>query len=380
MSEILKKLYIEPTSRCNLHCKMCFRETWVGESFADMDMDVFMHAMDTMPDSVETVFFGGMGEPMFHPRFFDMLEKAKGKGKRAELLTNGTLLTRENSERLIKMGLDRLWVSVDSLSEKEDEHKGHTPSVTRNIDIFNKLRAVYSPASQLNSASSSALVPCRLGIAFVVMKSNISDLKYLPEYIRLNRVNDVNVSNLIPTDPKAQDEVLYERLLGSDLHCDSFDESRASISIPYLDWNEPEARDATSVLLGAYADISIGQQLLRRKNRWCKFVEEGNCFVRYDGDVSPCMMLLHSAKSQLYNDKRMVWHHSFGNVRSERLDDIWNSDEYKAFRERVRGFEFSPCIRCGGCDNRLENCEDCFGNGAPTCGGCLWSEGIVTCP
>ena len=57
-----------------------------------------------------------------------------------------------------------------------------------------------------------------------------------------------------------------------------------------------------------------------------------------------------------------------------------NSDEYKAFRERVRGFEFSPCIRCGGCDNRLENCEDCFGNGAPTCGGCLWSEGIVTCP
>ena len=69
------------TSRCNLHCKMCFRETWVGESFKDMDMEVFMNAMDTMPDSVETVFFGGMGEPMFHPQFFEMLETAKKKGK-----------------------------------------------------------------------------------------------------------------------------------------------------------------------------------------------------------------------------------------------------------------------------------------------------------
>lgn len=380
MSEIMQKLYIEPTSRCNLHCKMCFRETWVGESFQDMDMEVFMNAMDTMPDSVETVFFGGMGEPMFHPRFFEMLETAKKKGKRAELLTNGTLLTRENSERLLQMKLDRLWISVDSLSEKEEEHKGHTPSVNKNIETFNKLRAVYAPVNRADSASASSIMVCRLGIAFVIMKSNVADLKNLPEYVRKNWVNDVNISNILPTDPNAQNEVLYERLLGADLHCDSVDESRARISIPYMDWNDPVACEATSVLLGAYADISIGQQLLRRKNRWCKFIEEGNCFVRYDGDVSPCMMLLHSARSQLYSDKRMIWHHSFGNVRNERLDDIWASEEYKAFRERVRGFEFSPCIRCGGCDNRLENCEDCFGNGAPTCGGCLWSEGIITCP
>ena len=380
MSEILKKLYIEPTSHCNLHCKMCFRETWVGESFMDMDMDVFHKAMDTMPPEVETVFFGGMGEPMFHPQFFEMMQTAKSKGKRVELLTNGTLLTEKNCRLLLENQLDRLWVSVDSLTEKADEHKGHTPSVSKNIETFNKMRSLFAPVNRADSTSASTLMSCRLGIAFVIMKSNIADLKYLPDYVRMNWVNDVNISNLIPTDPNAQKEILYDRVLGADMHCESFDESRASISLPYMDWNDPVACEVTSALLGSYADISIGQQLLRRKNRWCKFVEEGNCFVRCDGDVSPCMALLHSAKSQLYNDDRMNWHHSFGNIRDAGLDEIWRSKEYAAFRERVRGFEFSPCIRCGGCDNRLANKEDCFGNNTPTCGGCLWSEGIITCP
>jgi len=26
------------------------------------------------------------------------------------------------------------------------------------------------------------------------------------------------------------------------------------------------------------------------------------------------------------------------------------------------------------------NLEDCFGNSAPTCGGCLWAQGLIQCP
>ena len=59
--DCLKKLYIEPTARCNLRCKMCFRNSWKNEIIGDMRMETFRKAMTTMPDSVETVFFGGMG-------------------------------------------------------------------------------------------------------------------------------------------------------------------------------------------------------------------------------------------------------------------------------------------------------------------------------
>ena len=39
-----------------------------------------------------------------------------------------------------------------------------------------------------------------------------------------------------------------------------------------------------------------------------------------------------------------------------------------------------PCTFCGGCDCSLANEEDCFGNPFPTCGGCLWAQGIIRCP
>lgn len=50
------------------------------------------------------------------------------------------------------------------------------------------------------------------------------------------------------------------------------------------------------------------------------------------------------------------------------------------FRRRVQEFNFSPCILCGGCDLFESNQEDCIGSPVPTCGGCLWAQGIIRCP
>jgi hypothetical protein len=46
----------------------------------------------------------------------------------------------------------------------------------------------------------------------------------------------------------------------------------------------------------------------------------------------------------------------------------------------VQRFDFSPCAYCGGCDLSKGNETDCIGNTFPTCGGCLWAQGIVQCP
>jgi len=60
---------------------------------------------------------------------------------------------------------------------------------------------------------------------------------------------------------------------------------------------------------------------------------------------------------------------------------IWNSKEYREFRERVQAFEISPCHLCGGGCHYLENNRgDCFGNTFPACGGCLWAKEIIQCP
>jgi dihydroorotate dehydrogenase subfamily 1 len=38
------------------------------------------------------------------------------------------------------------------------------------------------------------------------------------------------------------------------------------------------------------------------------------------------------------------------------------------------------CTSCGACELMNNNEEDCFGNKFPTCGGCLWAQGVIQCP
>ena len=370
MSDTLKKLYIEPTSNCNLACTMCFRKTWIDEPFDDMQWDVFKNALDTMPSGVETVFFGGMGEPLFHKDILEMIQYAASKNCRVELLTNGTLLSNEMSARLLDAGLNKLWVSVDSFE----------PEGYENIRQNSSFKLIKNNIAKYNNERSKREDAAGLGIAFVAMKSNVRQLGQLAKFALEHKVTDINISNVIPTDASSLEESLYNRIVSLELYTQNVGGVYPSVNLPMMDMQQPDVREG---LLGLYAaDCNIefnGVPLMRRK-RYCRFVEEGNAFVRHDGDVSPCMALLHSAVTYLEEHRRIIYHHSFGNVKNERLDDIWKSGSYAEFRARVKNFEFSPCIHCGGCDNRDDNNSDCLGNMKPTCGACLWSEGIISCP
>ena len=41
---MLRKLYVEPTTKCNLNCKMCFRHTWFDEPICDLNLDAIAAA------------------------------------------------------------------------------------------------------------------------------------------------------------------------------------------------------------------------------------------------------------------------------------------------------------------------------------------------
>jgi len=92
----LAKLYIEPTNQCNLNCRTCIRNVW-DEPMGKMSDEVFTMVMEGLRafSPIPTVFFGGFGEPLFHPSIIDMVAQAKSLGTSVELITNATLLTRD---------------------------------------------------------------------------------------------------------------------------------------------------------------------------------------------------------------------------------------------------------------------------------------------
>jgi MoaA/NifB/PqqE/SkfB family radical SAM enzyme len=113
---------------------------------------------------------------------------------------------------------------------------------------------------------------------------------------------------------------------------------------------------------------------------YCPFVEAGSTAVRWDGAVSPCLPLMHNHTVYVEEREHFSRHYAVGQVSERGLDEIWRAPEYTAFREKVQTFHFAPCLSCGGCEMFEKNEEDCIGNTFPTCGGCLWAQGLIRCP
>ena len=115
-------------------------------------------------------------------------------------------------------------------------------------------------------------------------------------------------------------------------------------------------------------------------NGVCPFVERGSLAFAWNGDVSPCVPLMHTYSCYILGREKTFKKKSFGNIHQETPKEIWEKAIHKKFRENVLEEGFSPCIECGGCDMTESNEEDCFGNVHPTCGDCLWAKGVIQCP
>ena len=369
----IKKLYFEISSLCNLSCSMCFRHTWIDEGTGRLDADIVMKVLneEAVLQTADTVFFGGMGEPLTHPGAAGFISAAHGKGKYTELITNGTMLRQKTSAALLESGLDRLWVSMDGFNRSTYENiriGSRFDLITSNLDTFNneKIRTGREDAS--------------IGITFVASSENISELKYLPEFMDRYNISAINISSMIPNSAELEKIIIYDRIVG--IYQGNLEDVTPfrEYDIPAMDLRNKEIAEAYEAIKSRLAPSRVPKDRDLSTKPWCRFVNEGNVFVSWDGDVVPCMGLLHSSYTNLYGTHRKVMRHSYGNVYKENLYDIWRKPDFTDFRERVRNWDFSPCILCGGCSNREENKEDCIGNQEPTCGACIWAFNVASCP
>ena len=330
----IAKLYIEPSSRCNLNCTMCFRNEWVDEPqgfMADATFDRLFAAIRRDPP--ELAVFGGMGEPMLHPHLSEWVSRLHGIGCRTELITNGTLLTPDRSDQLLLAGLDRAWISMEGFCRQTYDRTrkgGVFDALIANIEGYNLAR--------------ERLGRGELGITFVMLLENMPELNRFNAFADRYRVDAINVSHALPIAPVKREEVIF--------------------------WDGYP----TGTMRRWHTDFTP------RKADYCRFVAEANCFVRWDGEVAPCMQLLHECHTWLYEERRHIRRPRLGNVNELDLYEIWRSPAYAAFRERVIAFDFPTCTLCDGCDDRLSNETDCDFNPFPTCGACLWAQGIAYCP
>ncbi|HKA38345.1 MAG TPA: radical SAM protein [Burkholderiales bacterium] len=114
-------LYIawQVTNECNLACLHCIEESGPGKAFHDeLSHDQAIKVLEQLMDrQVPYLSFSG-GEPMVHPRFFEMAEYVCGRNGQLKIETNGHYLTPDNCERLARIGVKAVQVSMDGGSRE----------------------------------------------------------------------------------------------------------------------------------------------------------------------------------------------------------------------------------------------------------------------
>ncbi len=344
----MRYLFLEITNRCNLKCEMCFKQYWEDRE-GDMPYALFLKILEDAKEFPELrmIYFGGIGEPTVHPDFMRMVEMVKSNGYAVGISTNGFLLTQERMEKLVELGIDLIYISLDSIPVQPTDIGHIMPSVT--VDRLKKLSEI--------KRRRGTEIP-HIGVEVVVTRENYTLLGKIAEYLAGYDINSLLLSNLIPITEEHSKQIVYD----------------GSVDIqPYLD----------ELYRNSYSGFLLRVPEFRlRTERHCDFIENRVAVIRWDGEVAPCYRLLHTYPEYIFGRRKKVYAYSFGNVKDTALRDIWTSREYLWFRFVVKNALFPSCTDCplaDACDFVKDTRADCWAN-EPSCGDCLWWRKIVQCP
>jgi len=362
-----RKVYVEPTTACNLNCRICMRNSW-SEPSGFMEMPTYRRLISGLRQvpTLTKVAFWGLGEPLLHPNIVEMVTLAKGLGAQTELISNGLLLDRSMAEGLIRAGLDTLVVSVD----------GGPADTCADTKSGSDLRVVQDNVQTLNAIRRARDASCpQIGLEFVVTRHNVQRLSNLRRLAWAMGATFVLVTNLLPYSYDTKDDITYWLSVDARGPSAYFPEIR----LPPID-GRPQYLQPMLELLRHAGSVDTSRRDFSGADGHCRFVHEGTAAISWDGAVSPCVPLMHSYTCYVLGREKSIKRCTLGSVNQEDFAAIWSRPEFVQLRSKVLRFVFSPCAECGGCYMAESNEEDCFGNTFPVCGDCLWARGLIQCP
>ncbi len=317
------------TGACNLRCQHCYQSA--SRPLPDeLTLNEKLDVIDQLAENdVVAIAFSG-GEPLMAPDFFEAASYASSKNMYVSLATNGTLLTRDNVNRLVECGVNYLEISLDAATpEIHNRFRGAAGAWNKTIDGIK------------NTVARDELFVC---IASTITRYNFGEVNALIDlakelgtkrFLAFNFIptgNAVNIRDMDLTPAMREEllETLYMRLKSSGLEvmttAPQFARvcmSRSKNIIAAAHFGAGETDDKTSMLADFIGGCGAGRLY---------------CAIQPNGIVTPCVYIPIAV----------------GDMRKEKFSDIWeNSATLTTLRSR---------------DNLADNCGKC--DFKSVCGGC----------
>jgi radical SAM protein with 4Fe4S-binding SPASM domain len=140
MKHPLDNAQIEITNTCNLSCIHCFNDSGSTHP-AEMTTKEILSVIDQLSSmGAHQITLTG-GEPFVYPDIFTIIEHARKAPMSVDIFTNGTLITEDTVKKLLKYGIRRFNVSLDSVDPSiHDEFRGKKGALQKTLDGISLLQ------------------------------------------------------------------------------------------------------------------------------------------------------------------------------------------------------------------------------------------------
>jgi putative metalloenzyme radical SAM/SPASM domain maturase len=198
------KIFLEVTTRCNLKCGMCVRQN--GEGFI-REGNLRSHTFKALEPAfpyLDTLILNGIGEPLLHPKLGDFISRAKKLMPgcaMVEFQSNGILLNEATAQSLIDAGLNRICLSMDTVSHDS----------FRKIRAGGELRDLDRAFTALNMARKLSGRPdFHTGIEIVLMRDTVLELPATIRWAAQRGASFAIVTQLLPYSKSLIDQAAYD--------------------------------------------------------------------------------------------------------------------------------------------------------------------------
>jgi MoaA/NifB/PqqE/SkfB family radical SAM enzyme len=300
---------IELTTRCPLRCKMCIRRESKDWQYQDMPLENFNKILPYLKD-VEHVILEGWGESLLYEDLAECIRLVKKEGPQVGFVTCGKGLTENRASELVKAGLDFVGFSIAGTTPETHDAirvNSHLPEIFNAIHLFKeeKLR--------------QRLDRPKMHLVFLMLKDNISEVPAVPSFAVDTGIQDVILTNIC--------------------HCINVWQEKHRLFV----WEKGE-NEYEEIVKQAEANAKKLNIRLKRPSLFaidvpvCEENPLRNLYISAGGEVSPCVYLyppLPSPFKRIFcSQTYLVEKMSFGNLFRESFPAIWDSENYKNFRNR----------------------------------------------
>ena len=333
------------TRACNLKCVHCYAHATEGSTSDELSTAEGKRLIDDLAAFGAPVLLFSGGEPLVRKDLPELAAYAVGKGMRAVISTNGTLINPKMAQTLKEIGLSYVGISLDGMEPVNDHFRG--------------VKGAYRKA--LEGIRNCQAAGIKVGLRFTINKQNVKEIPGIFDLLESMDIPRVCFYHLVYAGRGTE-------MVKDDL---THEETRKAVDLIIDRTQALHAKGIAKEVLtvdnhadGPFLYMRLLREDPKRAAEVLELLEmnEGNNSGRGIGCVS------WDGNVYAYQFWR---HHSFGNVRQRPFSEIWTAPEdplllqLKEKKKYVQG-------RCAGC-RWLDVCGGNFRVRAEAVSGNVWA-------